>query len=60
MRQKTQRSSKCCWKDVCLCGGVELKPSQVNRHTNPDRYIYSENLSKNRNGLLSNRILQTK
>ena len=40
-------------KMFCLCGGVELrelKPSQVHRHMNPDRYIYSENVSKNRNG----------
>ena len=43
-----QRSSKCCWKDVCLRGGVE--PSQVIRHTNLDRYIYSEDVSKNCNG----------
>ena len=40
-------------KMFCLHGGVELrdlKPSQVQRHRNPDRYIYSENVSKNRNG----------
>ena len=52
-----QSSSKCCifhrWKMFCLRGGVELrelKPSQIKRHTNPDRYIYSEKMSKNRNG----------
>ena len=29
-------------KMFCLCGGIELrelKPSQVQRHTNADRYI---------------------
>ena len=41
-------------KMFCLRGGVELrelKPSQIKRHTNPDRYIYSENVSKNCNGI---------
>ena len=35
-------------KMFCLRDGVELrelKPSQVQRHMNPDRYIYSENVS---------------
>ena len=40
-------------KMFCLRGSVELrelKPSQIKRYTNSDRYIYSENVSKNRNG----------
>ncbi len=28
----------------------ELKPSQVQRHTDPDRYVYTENVSKTRSG----------
>ena len=27
-----------------------LKPSQLRRLNNPDRYVYHENVSKNRNG----------
>ena len=40
-------------KVCCLRGGEEqrgLKPSQFQRLTNPDRYIYTEHGSKNRNG----------
>ena len=40
-------------KICCLRGGEEqrtLKPSQFQRFTNPDRYIYTEHGSKNRNG----------
>ena len=40
-------------KMLCLRGGVEhraLKLSQLQRRTQPDHYIYSENVSKNRNG----------
>ena len=40
-------------KMFSLRGGIELrglKPSQIQRHTNPDRYVYTENVSKNRNG----------
>ena len=40
-------------KVFCLRGGVEhraLKLSQVKRMTDPDRYIYYENVSKNHNG----------
>ncbi len=36
-------------KIFSLCGGVELreiKPSQVRRHTDPDRYVYTENVLK--------------
>ena len=66
-----QSSSKCCifhcWKNVFPRGGVELrelKLSQVQRHMNPDRYIYSENVSKNRNGTfkqlnIANKVVPT-
>ena len=40
-------------KNICLRGGAEhrnLKLSQFKRLTNPDRYIYTENCSKNRAG----------
>ena len=40
-------------KMLCLRGGVEhraLKLSQLQQRTQPDHYIYSENVSKNRNG----------
>ena len=40
-------------KMFCLRGGEEhraLKLSQVRRMTDPDRYVYTENVSKNRNG----------
>ena len=40
-------------KMFCLRGGVEhraLKLTQLKRMTNPDRYIYYENVSKNHNG----------
>ena len=40
-------------KVCCLRGGEEqrnLKPSQFSRLTNPDRYVYTEHGSKNRNG----------
>ena len=30
---------------------LNFKPSQVQRHTNPHKYIYSENASKNHNGI---------
>ena len=50
-------------KMFCYCGGVELRElnsSQIKRHTNPDRYTYSENVSKNRNGTFKQLTLQTK
>jgi len=40
-------------KMFSLCGGDEmrsLKISQIQRHTNPDRYVYIELLSKTSNG----------
>ena len=40
-------------KMFSLRGRVELRqlrPSQVRRHNNPDRYVYTENVSKTRNG----------
>ena len=43
-------------KTFCLRGGEEhrnLKLSQVKRHTDPDRYVYTENSSKNRAGGIS-------
>ena len=43
-------------KTFCLRGGEEhrnLKLSQVKRHTDPDRYVYTENSSKNRAGGVS-------
>ena len=58
MRISTPRSFQnvvfyCMGKLYCLCGGQEhrsLKLSQLKRRTNPDRYTYYENVSKNRNG----------
>ena len=43
-------------KNFCLRGGEEhrnLKLSQIKRYTNPDRYVYTENCSKNRAGGIS-------
>ena len=40
-------------KMFTLCGGVKhcsLKLSQIKRNTNPDHYVYYENVSKNTNG----------
>jgi hypothetical protein len=40
-------------KMFSLCGGAELrnvKISQLKRETNPNRYIYTENVAKNSNG----------
>ena len=40
-------------KMFTLCGGVEhrsLKLSQIKQNTNPDHYVYYENVSKNMNG----------
>jgi hypothetical protein len=40
-------------KMLCLRGGMEhrlLKLSQLERRRQPDHYVYSENVSKNRNG----------
>ena len=40
-------------KMFSLRGGVELrelKPSQIQRQSNPDHYVYTENVSKTRNG----------
>ena len=40
-------------KVCCLRGGEEqrnLKPTQFTRHHNPERYVYTEHGSKNRNG----------
>ena len=42
-------------KMFSLRGGVELRhlrPSQVRRHTNPDRYMYTKNVSKTCNGTI--------
>ena len=50
-------------KMFCLHGGIELrelKPSQVQRHMNPDRYIYSEDVSKNCNGIFKQLNIATK
>ena len=40
-------------KMFCLRGGVEhseLKLSQIQRLSGPDRYVYTENVSKTQNG----------
>ena len=40
-------------RNFCLRGGDEhrrLKLSQIKRHSAPDRYVYTENSSKNRSG----------
>ena len=50
-------------KNFCLRGGDEqrnLKISQLKRLSNPDRYIYTENSSKNRCGGLKQIRLQNK
>ena len=42
-------------KNFCLCGGSEhryLKLSQLQCLSNPDRYLYTENGSKNHSGCL--------
>uniref|UniRef100_A0A1X7V015 ZMYM2-like/QRICH1 C-terminal domain-containing protein n=1 Tax=Amphimedon queenslandica TaxID=400682 RepID=A0A1X7V015_AMPQE len=50
-------------KVFCLCGGAEqrnLKPSQFIRHSNPDKYLYVENGSKNRSGGIAQLQVQNK
>ena len=50
-------------KNFCLRGGQEhrgLKISQIKRELGPDRYIYTENLSKNRTGGLANMRVEHK
>ena len=37
-------------KVFCLCGGKEHRKLKVTRYSNPDRFIYDENGSKNRTG----------
>ena len=54
--KKSQRASECrltVGKMFSLHGRVELrelKPSQIQRQSNPDHYVYTENVSKTRNG----------
>ena len=43
-----------------LSGGQELKLSQVVRHDNPDRYEYTEHVSKTRNGTFKKLHVQSK
>ena len=53
----------CNGKNFCLRGGSEhrnLKLSQFKRLFEPDRYIYTENGSKNRSGCLRERSIQNK
>ena len=50
-------------KNFCLRRGSEhrnLKLSQLQRSTNPDQYVYTENGSKNRSGRLSERSIANK
>ena len=50
-------------KMFSLRGGAEhrsLKPSQMKRMKNPDRYIYYENVSKTRNGSFKKLYVPTK
>ena len=50
-------------KMLCLRGGVEhlaLKLSQLQRKTQPDHYVYTENVSKNRNGSFKQLHVQSK
>ena len=50
-------------KNFCLRGGSEhrsLKLSQLKRLYNPDRYIYTENGSKNHSGHLKERSIENK
>ena len=50
-------------KNFCLRGGSEhrnLKLSQLQRSSNPDQYLYTENGSKNRSGRLSERSVANK
>ena len=50
-------------KMFCLRGGVEhraLKLSQLQRKTDPGHYIYTENVSKNRNGSFKQLHVQSK
>ena len=53
----------CNGKNFCLRGGAEhrrLKLSQLQRLSNPDRYIYTEHGSKNHSGCLSERTISNK
>ena len=53
----------CNGKGFCLRGGEEhrgLKLSQLQRLKNPDRYIYTENYSKNRSGTFDQLHIQKK
>ena len=53
----------CNGKNFCLRGGCEhrnLKLSQLKRLYDPDRYVYTENGSKNRSGCLIERSVENK
>ena len=53
----------CNRKNFCLRGGSEhrnLKLSQLKRFNNPDKYVYTENGSKNRSGCLNERSVVNK
>ena len=50
-------------KVCCLCGRLEqqeLKILQFVRYTNPERYVYNEHGSKNRNGGFNQLTVQNK
>ena len=50
-------------KMFSLCGGVEMrnvKLSQIKRHSDPDRYVYTERVSKTSNGTYKSLHLKNK
>ena len=50
-RRATECNILCRWKMLCLRGAVEhrkLSLSQLRQFTDPERYVYVENVSKTR------------